>query len=116
MKKRTELYFDGSCPECALTGDQVFLSRNAGDILECPKCHLLIAMANLGRAVVCRRRGRGNFCDLSDKRFSSERIRGLLLVREKVDDAYRPDKFNVINDEKELRAYIAECREIDECC
>jgi len=104
------ILFDGSCPECLLNGRQVFLSLNLDDVFECAECNLQIALGNLMRAVLCRRRGKGSFRDRNNTDLSSQKIQGQLLVRENADEHYRPDKFNGFKTDEDLMNYIKEIK------
>ena len=111
----SQLFFDGYCPQCVHSGPVVHLSINAGDLYECPDCHLMIGLAPL-RAVVIRRRGNGNFRDLANRRYSSVNLTGLLLVPERADAHYEPDKFNHFPDREALEAYLATITAPDPHC
>lgn len=110
------IFFDGYCPHCVERGQVVHLSINAGDLYECPDCHLMIGLAPPWRAVVMRRRGRGNFRDLADPRYSSKHITGQILVAERADMHYEPDKLNGFPHREALEAYLAAVTEPDLHC
>ncbi len=91
---------DGECPLCQ---DQM-LRLNALDLLECPRCHLQIAVADSMTATVMPKRGDGDFYDGSTR---IAEVSGLMLAKSK-NGTVIPDLEGILQTRQEIEEYIGE--------
>ena len=94
------IFTDGECPICP---DEM-LRLNRLDLLECPRCHFQMAVADAVTATVIPERGNGEF--RSEPTRMAE-VNGLMLARSK-NGGVEPDLEGIFRSVAEIEEYINE--------
>lgn len=92
---------DGYCPQCLLDDKRVAVMINAGDIWECPDCHLQMHNCSFFFMAVMRQRGRGDLKNIS----AVGRIRGKILTKASIEDEFKADTSG-LRDEDDFRSFL----------
>ncbi|MYB59385.1 MAG: hypothetical protein F4X51_23680 [Gemmatimonadetes bacterium] len=92
------IFIDGECPICLTTK----LHLNTSDLLECPKCNLMIALCG-PTATVMQERGNGKF------RFEDQPIHSLGIALAPSKDGSTWRQGNLFRDLNGLKNYIEKC-------
>ena len=87
---------DGYCPQCLLDNSRVALMINADDIWECPGCNLQLHNCNFFFMAVMRKRGHGEFKNIS----AVGRVRGKILTKASTEDEFKADSSGLRNEDE----------------
>ena len=93
---------DGNCPQCDLSGKNIRVYLNRGDLWECPQCHLQLQTVEEEYLGIGKTRGNGN---LTEIKYDSRKMGTRILLREPTFSGVR----HLINDESELLDYLSLC-------
>ncbi len=95
------IFTDGECPLCP----NEMLRLNRMDLLECPRCHFQMAVADAATATVILERGNGEFRDEPTR---MAEVNGLMLAKSK-NGGVEPDLQGIFQTSEEIKSYIDGC-------
>jgi hypothetical protein len=93
---------DGNCPQCDLSGNNIRVYLNKGDLWECPICHLQLQTIGEKDLGIVKARGNGKLTKIE---YNFKKMGTRILLREPTFGNER----HLIIDESELLDYLALC-------
>jgi hypothetical protein len=93
---------DGNCPQCDLSGKNIRVYLNKGDLWECPECHLQLHTVDEEYLGIDKERGNGKLTTIE---YDTRRMGTRILLK---DSTFNGDR-HLILDESELLDYLSLC-------